>query len=97
MVECESIVIVHICVKHEKCVDVNMLAYKMQVRLGESLWSTLVKLPLEFLSFYTCTKECDITKWAKHCISARPAPQPCVSVLMVRGIEEFPSLLKFKM
>ena len=50
---------------------------------------------LEFLSFYT--KECDITKWAKHCISARLAPQPCVSVLMVWGIEEFPSLLKFKM
>ena len=49
---------------------------------------------LEFLSFYT--KESDVNKWAKHCISARHAPQPCVSVLMVRGIEEFPSLLKFK-
>ena len=30
--------------------------------------------------------ECDVIKWAKHNVSARPALQPCVSVLAVRGI-----------
>ena len=39
MIECGSVVIVStVCLKHEKCVSVWTLVYKMQVRLGESLW-----------------------------------------------------------
>ena len=39
MVYGECVVIVNIRVKHEKCANVRMLVYKMQVRLRESLWS----------------------------------------------------------
>ena len=42
MIECRSVVIVNMCdytCKCEKCANVRMLVYKMQVRLRESLWS----------------------------------------------------------
>ena len=42
--------LLQISVKHEKCVNVRMLVYEMQVRLGESLWSILGKMTLQFLS-----------------------------------------------
>ena len=47
-VECESIMVIvnTVCVEHEKCTYVKMLVYKMQERLGESLWSICMKQTL---------------------------------------------------
>ena len=38
--------------RYVKCVKVRTLVHKMQVRLGESLWSILVKQTLYFLTNY---------------------------------------------
>ena len=60
-----------------KRVNVRMLVYKMQVRL-ESHCGLCLCEHFSFLNF--CIKECDVNKWLSF-MSARRAPQPCVSVL----------------
>ena len=64
MIVCGSVVIVNMCEAIEKCVNVKMLVYKIQVRLRESLWSILtVGGHFSFLGF--CIKECDVNKCVK--------------------------------
>ena len=51
----------------------------MQVRIG-------------VLVVYTCEADtCDVIKDGLSITSARPSPQPCVSILMVLGILEITS------
>ena len=60
------------------CTYVRTL-YKMQVRIG-------------VLVVYTCEADtCDVIKDGLSITSARPSPQPCLSILVVLGILEITS------
>ena len=73
----------------EKCVSVRMPIYKMQVKLrGLYLWSG---------HFFKCLYESVMSLNGLSFVSARPAPQPCVSVLMERGIQECLLLIWIKL
>ena len=71
--------LLEICVKREKCVNAKTL---------ELLWSILMWTPVFGVSVSKSVMSINGLSF----VSARPAPQPCVSVFMVWGIQEYQTI-----
>ena len=73
MIEGGSVVIVNMCEAREVCKCKDVSVYNETKRV-------IVVLGGHFGFLGSCIKECEVNKWANSFASARPAPQPCVSV-----------------